>query len=118
MAQQHGCVEPSVRRVSCTDGQATEPYEQNTQQSPFRGRISARHEGQSQKNWQALVGIVSVEAWPQVGQVIVECRMGMGCYGIRWPYSAGLDVVAESITEYPVSMTALINASMPVREGS
>jgi len=42
-----------------TGGHGTLPYEQNTQQSPSFGRSTAPHAGQSQKNWQASVGIAA-----------------------------------------------------------
>ena len=46
-------------------GQGTEPYEQNTQQSPGFARSSAPQVGQFQKYRQASVGIRSGCAWPQ-----------------------------------------------------
>ena len=55
-----------------TGGHGTEPYEQNTQQSPARGRSSAWQPAHSWKNRQASVGIASVSVWPQAGQVRTE----------------------------------------------
>jgi hypothetical protein len=44
-------------RASCTGGHGTEPYEQNTQQSPALGRSRAWQCGHSKKNWQRSLGM-------------------------------------------------------------
>jgi hypothetical protein len=50
------------------------PYEQNTQQSPGRGFISAPQDGHSSLTTQASSGIILVaEAWHS-GQVIVDSK--------------------------------------------
>src|SRR5580704_11682842 len=56
-------------------GHGTEPYEQNTQQSPGFGRRSSPQPMQSKKNWQASVGMVSAFAVPQFGRVIVDSKI-------------------------------------------
>ena len=56
-------------------GHGTLPQEQNTQQSPGLGCNNLPQPGQSWKNWQASVGMVSVTWWPQCGQVSVLRRM-------------------------------------------
>jgi hypothetical protein len=58
-------------RPACTGGQGTSPHEQNTQQSPGFGFKTAPQAGQSQKNWQASVGMRKRVAVPHFGQVIV-----------------------------------------------
>jgi hypothetical protein len=58
---------PSDRRArpscpaSCIGGHGTSPKEQNTQQSPAFGLSIAPQSLHSKKNWQASVGIVSVD---------------------------------------------------------
>lgn len=52
--------QPQQRFCCCTGGHGTLPQEQNTQQSPGLGRSSSPQAGQSWKNWQASVGMVSV----------------------------------------------------------
>jgi hypothetical protein len=54
-------------------GHLTDPYEQNTQQSPAFGFSRSPHPLQSKKNWQASVGIVSTALWAQCGQVRIDC---------------------------------------------
>ena len=46
------------------------PYEQNTQQSPAKGRSTARHAGHSKKNTHASSGIVACSTCPHDGQVM------------------------------------------------
>ena len=61
---------PMQQAMPCwTGGHGTEPYEQNTQQSPAFGLTTLAHAGQSRKNWQALVGILIVLHCLQYGQV-------------------------------------------------
>lgn len=55
------------------------PYEQNTQQSPDSGFSTAPQDGQSQKNWQASVGMSVHVAVPHSGHVIVLSSTGMRC---------------------------------------
>jgi hypothetical protein len=62
-----------------TGGHGTEPYEQNTQQSPAFGLNTAAQAGQSRKNWQALVGIVMVVHCPQCGQVSWQSSFKAAC---------------------------------------
>jgi hypothetical protein len=47
------------------------PYEQNTQQSPGFGVITASQAAHWWIATQPLVGIVSIDAWPQAGHVRV-----------------------------------------------
>lgn len=67
---------PQHPRSACTGGQGTSPYEQNTQQSPGLGLSSAPQAGQSWKNRQASVGMVSTDRCPHCGHVSVLCRHG------------------------------------------
>ncbi|AIF47582.1 hypothetical protein HY57_10025 [Dyella japonica A8] len=53
-------------------GHGTEPYEQNTQQSPAFGFSSAPQAAHSWKNTQAFVGMTSTLWWPHSGQVSVD----------------------------------------------
>lgn len=55
------------------------PYEQNTQQSPGSGFSTAPQDGQSQKNWQASVGMSARVAVPQSGHVMVLSSLGARC---------------------------------------
>src|SRR5579859_4511005 len=66
---------PQPHSPACIGGQRTEPYEQNTQQSPGFGLRRTPQASQSWKNRQASRGIGSVAAWPQCGQVIVLSRI-------------------------------------------
>jgi hypothetical protein len=52
-----------------TGGQGTEPYEQNTQQSPAFGRKNALQRVHSWKYTHASWGIVSIETCPHSGHV-------------------------------------------------
>jgi hypothetical protein len=63
--------DPQQSRFACIGGQGTSPHEQNTQQSPGLGFNTAPQAGQSQKNWQASVGMRARVAEPHCGQVIV-----------------------------------------------
>lgn len=65
------CDYPQPLQPACTGGQGTSPHEQNTQQSPGLGFSSAPQAGQSQKNWQASVGMGVRVAVPHSGHVIV-----------------------------------------------
>jgi hypothetical protein len=56
-------------------GQGTVPKEQNTQQSPGFGRSSTMQPVHSEKNRQASVGIGSVLAVLQCGQVRVDSKI-------------------------------------------
>jgi hypothetical protein len=67
-----------------TGGHGTEPYEQNTQQSPAFGLTTAAHAGQSRKNWQASVGIAIVLTSPQCGQGSGQCRIN-AVWAFIWP---------------------------------
>jgi hypothetical protein len=67
---------------SCLGGQATLPYEQNTQQSPGFGVSSALHCSHSWNHRQASVGMVSSFAYPHAGHVRIERRTGSGMQ--RW----------------------------------
>ena len=58
----------------CMGGQGTAPWEQNTQQSPALGRITARHALHSWKNTQASVGMGSISAWPHAGHRSSDVR--------------------------------------------
>lgn len=58
-------------------GQATSPYEQNTQQSPGVGLSNSPQSTHSWNQTQAFVGIVCVLCAPQWGQVMVDCRLGV-----------------------------------------
>lgn len=58
-------------RRACRGGQVTSPHEQNTQQSPGLGFNTAPQAGQSQKYWQASVGMRARVGEPHSGQVIV-----------------------------------------------
>jgi hypothetical protein len=53
-------------------GHATLPKEQNTQQSPGFGLSRTPQPLQSYDHWQASVGMDSVAACPQCGQVMVD----------------------------------------------
>jgi hypothetical protein len=64
-------------------GHLTEPYEQNTQQSPALGRSNARQPGHSWKITQAFVGIILSVANPQCGHVKTDSRIGEA--SIAWP---------------------------------
>lgn len=66
-------------RSACLGGQGTSPYEQNTQQSPDSGFSTVPHDGQSQKNWQASVGMSVRVAVPHLGHVIVLSSTGARC---------------------------------------
>lgn len=57
---------------ACTGGHGTEPYEQNTQQSPLLGRRVARQAEHVCVTTQAFVGISSVSTCPHEGQVRAE----------------------------------------------
>lgn len=59
-------------------GHLTDPYEQNTQQSPLRGRSIALQFLHSWKKRQASVGMRSTLEWAQCGQVSTDSRMGTG----------------------------------------
>jgi hypothetical protein len=60
---------------TCTGGQGTVPYEQNTQQSPGFGRITVLQAVHAQKYTQASVGIGASRAVPQCGHVITDRRL-------------------------------------------
>lgn len=66
-------------RTSWAGGHLTEPKEQKTQQSPGFGRSNFRQPLHSWKYRHASVGMISVSANPQSGQVRVDTRMGGGC---------------------------------------
>jgi hypothetical protein len=70
--EQQLAVPPEPRRPAWTGGHGTEPYEQNTQQSPGFGRSMEQQPVQRQKNWQASVSIVSARAVRQCGQVMTD----------------------------------------------
>jgi hypothetical protein len=70
---------PQQPRASCTGGHGTEPYEQNTQQSPDFGLSSAWQPPHRWKYRHASVGIVSTEVKPQCGQVSFDSRLVVGC---------------------------------------
>lgn len=53
----------------CTGGQGTSPYEQNTQQSPGKGRSIAWQFAHSKKNWHASTGMCVVCSNLHSGQV-------------------------------------------------
>lgn len=71
--------------ASCMGGHGASPYEQNTQQSPGFGCSNTPHAGQSQKNWQASVGMRAVVAAPQAGQVIVASGCSAGASAVDAP---------------------------------
>ena len=50
---------PAPGPASCTGGQGTEPYEQNTQQSPAFGRSTTPQPPHAWKNTHASVGMSS-----------------------------------------------------------
>ena len=78
---------PLQQAIPCwTGGHGTEPYEQNTQQSPAFGLTTAAHAGQSRKNWQASVGIVIVLTCPQCGQVSWQSSFN-AVWACIWPES-------------------------------
>jgi hypothetical protein len=56
-------------------GHGTEPYEQNTQQSPGLGLNLVRQPVHSKKMRHASIGIISIFARPQQGQVIRDSRI-------------------------------------------
>ncbi len=60
--------------------QVTAPKEQNTQQSPARGRNSRPHPVQSYSTCQKSSGSRSSAVWPQWGQLMREvyCNAVMG----------------------------------------
>ena len=66
-------------RSACFGGQGKSPYEQNTQQSPGSGFSTVPQDGQSQKNWQASVGMDVRVAVPHSGHVIVLSSTGVRC---------------------------------------
>jgi hypothetical protein len=57
-------------------GHGTDPYEQNTQQSPAFGQSMTPHPAHSWKNTQASVVISSHAAWPHSGQRSRDLRVG------------------------------------------
>jgi len=59
-------------------GQGTEPYEQNTQQSPGLGESTTLQFEHSWNHWHESVGIVSVSLWPHSGQVSSDWVMISG----------------------------------------
>lgn len=62
--------------LPCFIGQRSEPYEQNTQQSPGVGRSSVWHPLHSWKKVQASVGMRHVSSNSQTGHRIVQSRIG------------------------------------------
>ena len=52
-------------------GQGTEPYEQNTQQSPDLGRMMTWQPGHSHRKTQASAGIISTDCAAHEGQWMV-----------------------------------------------
>lgn len=77
-------------RSACFGGQGTSPYEQNTQQSPGSGFSTVPQDGQSQKNWQASVGMDVRVAVPHSGHVIV-----LSSTGVRRDLSNGLSAMIK-----------------------
>ena len=63
---------PPAHDERCIGGQATLPYEQNTQQCPGSGRSTAPHARHGCKTTQASVGMVSTLVAPHRGQVKVD----------------------------------------------
>jgi len=60
-------------------GHLTEPYEQNTQQSPAFGRRTDWQPAHWWKYRQASVGMRSIVTRPQCGQVNAESSIGDAC---------------------------------------
>lgn len=50
-----------LQPASCRGGHGTEPYEQRTQQPPWRGCSSSPHSGQFQNHTHAWVGMTFVD---------------------------------------------------------
>ena len=69
---QHAAPAPA----SCTGGHGTEPYEQNTQQSPAFGRSNAPQPAHSWKNAHASVGMSTRASWPHAGHRSSEVSTG------------------------------------------
>ena len=82
LAPQQGLPLPSIL-ASCTGGQGTVPYEQNTQQSPTFGFRTLTQFGQSKKYWQASVGISSTVLCPHIGHVITEF-ISINSHSLLW----------------------------------
>ena len=59
------------------EGHLTDPYEQNTQQSPTLGRRTTWQAAHSWKKAQASVGIRSTDEHPHLGHVRVDSSIGM-----------------------------------------
>jgi len=70
-AQQRG-VSDCPERAAWIGGHGTEPYEQNTQQSPGFGRSVAPQPAQVWKNRHASVGMSSDFSTAQCGQVMID----------------------------------------------
>ncbi len=72
----HGYRPPQQSRDCWTGGHLTDPYEQNTQQSPALGRRIAPQAEHSWRYTQASTGIDRTVANPHRGQVRTESRIG------------------------------------------
>jgi hypothetical protein len=70
---------PCPIRSRWIDGQGTDPYEQNTQQSPAFGFSSAPHDGHAKKKWHDSSGIVFTDTCPHWGHVSFETRLTTMC---------------------------------------
>jgi hypothetical protein len=80
-------------RSRWTGGHGTEPYEQNTQQWPARGRSSCPQALQVYRMRHESVDMCSSCSWPQVGQWIMDAlvTVAMGCsssHCVPGPYTS------------------------------
>jgi hypothetical protein len=101
-------VVPHSQRYMRRGGQSLSPYEQNTQQSPGLGLTTARQCGQSQKNTQASVGMISTDPAPHTGQrIIVVSGWSMAQQSKRPPASGSGPAACKTSSAVHINPAAI-----------